>query len=277
MFTYQCLRSHGIEVSLCANGNWAESRKDDLSRMNWDGDLVDPGLLSVESRDFDLCLSSGFQSIVPEKFLNSNEKPKLNLHASLLPRYRGKHGGIWALIEDEKYTGISLHHLAPEVDSGPLVWQTRFRVPEWGPLSEIQRSLYSHLRFAIENLVAETILLDQRLTGIGPNHLWPVRKPQDSVIDWSQSPRALFCFVRALSRPGIYAFSFLESEVLTFDEIAPTPVTHNLSPGTVIGVTGRRSVFVAAGYGSVVEASIVGGKLGRKQMVGHTLELGRFR
>lgn len=274
VFTYQTLRCLGVDVSLCATNKWTELHREPLSRLSWSGDLVNPESLSIAKEDFHVCLSSGFQSIVPETFLNRSRMPKLNLHAALLPKFRGKHGGIWALIEDEEYMGVSLHHLTPELDNGPLVWQKRTRVPRWGPLSQIQKTLYRLLQETLENLVSGKISFDQQVVGIGPDQVWPVRKPHDSVIDWSKPPRTLFCFARALSRPGIYAFDFLESEALTFDRIIPTPMTHNISPGRVIGVSGPRSVLVSAGYGSVVEARLVGGRLGPEQIAGRTLASG---
>lgn len=270
--TYRCLRALGATVDLCAGSKWFQTHRNHLRQSGWCGEVMTPDSLWSLDANYGLYLSSGFQSILPRTWLEGISAPKLNLHASLLPKYRGKHGGIWALINDEEFTGVTLHHISAEVDAGSIVRQSIISVPRWSPLSDIQASLQLVQNTLLKRLVAGEIALDREEPGVLPSQIWPTRKPEDSIINWSQSPRKLFCFVRALSRPGIFAFSNLRGHRVEFDRVFPTPLSHQDKPGTVIGNYKDDSVLVAVKDGAVVKARVVKKDEGVKMVVGHSFQ-----
>jgi methionyl-tRNA formyltransferase len=179
----------------------------------------------------------------------------LNMHGSLLPRYRGRAPVNWVLVEGETETGLSLHYMVAKPDAGDLVDQERVAIDP----ADTAFTLYGKLE------AAATVLLDRALPALAtdpPDRARPVpldlsqgsyrggRKPADGLIDWQWPARRIYDLVRGVTHPYPGAFTALAGRRLLVWWALPVETTRAAEPGTVLSVD-REGITVAAGDGAV--------------------------
>ena len=76
----------------------------------------------------DLICLAGFMKILSEKFIKKFKKPILNIHPSLLPKYKGLNTHDRVLNNNEKYSGSTVHFVTPKLDSGKIILQKKIKV-----------------------------------------------------------------------------------------------------------------------------------------------------
>lgn len=175
-------------------------------------------LTLVSCHECDIFVSMSFDQILRERFYSFPRLGTINCHAGKLPFYRGRNILNWALINDEKEFGITVHYIDEGVDTGDIVLQRTYQISDcddYGSLlAKAHRECPSVLYEAIQLIKLENVIrLPQK--SIHPcGSIFTQRKPGDEVIDWSWSSREVFNFVRALSRPGPLAQTKLNESVV---------------------------------------------------------------
>ncbi len=178
--------------------------------------MKEPGLMeAAHSWRPDVFLVAGWYHMIPKDWRLL--APAYGLHASLLPDYSGGAPLVWAMINGETQTGITLFQMDDGVDSGPMLGQAGEAIR---PDDTIQ-TLYAR----IEDRGLELIKAHLPRLANGSAHLqmqdeslrrvFPQRKPDDGKIDWSQEAPALDRFVRAQTKPYPGAFTNFEDHKLT--------------------------------------------------------------
>jgi len=242
-------------------------------------DLKDPEFLGKLKQWKGECfVVVGFRILPPEVY----EMPPLgtvNLHASLLPRYRGAAPIQWALIHGEKETGVTTFFLQKRVDTGEIIFQESI------PIGENETAGELHDRLAI--LGAEVLLRSvdsietghvQRIPQKGTPSLAPKIRPEHCRIDWRKGAEAIVNLIRGLSpHPG--AFSMWNGERMKiFRAYAPPEYSKaEASPGTVIRVS-KKEIEVKTGDSSlcVQELQVEGGRRMKVEefLRGHVVSVG---
>ena len=174
--------------------------------------LKDPLFLDqLRSLDADLQVVVAFR-MLPEAVWDMPPLGTFNLHASLLPQYRGAAPINWAIINGEQETGVTTFFLKHEIDTGNILFQEKTAIGD----EETAGELHDRLKILGANLVLKTV------KAIEQGNIHPVRqeellqpgivlKPapkiykEDCRIDWSQPAERLFNLIRGLSPfPGAY-------------------------------------------------------------------------
>ncbi len=135
----------------------------------------------------------------------------LNLHASLLPKYRGRAPINWVLVRGETETGVTLHHMADDADAGDIVAQRRVAIASTDTALTLTRTLAAEaatllretLPLVVSGRATRTPQVAAEATSVGK------RRPEDGKIDWSQPAEAVRNLVRAVSHPWPGAFTFV--------------------------------------------------------------------
>ena len=172
----------------------------------------------------------------------------VNFHAAILPKYRGRHGGTWAKIYDEKELGVTVHKINEEFDSGEIIAINRFAVKDNDSFITLHEktldSLVTLLKQFLQNSMPKSTTLPEK------SIYWRLRTPEDSRINWQLDARKIFLFTRALNRPNVYAFTehqktkfFIHSTEIIFEE-------NNILPGTVI-IRKNQICIVCGGNNSI--------------------------
>jgi methionyl-tRNA formyltransferase len=158
----------------------------------------------------DLHVVCDYGQILSKAALASSRLGGINLHASLLPRYRGAAPINWALYHGEKRTGVTVIHMTPRLDAGPNLLQ---RATEIGP-DEDAIVLEERLSELGRSAVQDAVKLLEEWDGVSPigerqdptlATRAPRLKKSDGAVDWSRSAQQIFDQVRALKPwPGTY-------------------------------------------------------------------------
>ena len=128
----------------------------------------------------------------------------MNLHGSLLPKYRGRSPVNWQLVNGETESGVTLHYIVGRADAGDIIGQERVEV---GPedtalvlyrklLPAAERLLRRHLRGILDGTAPRTPQDESQATTFGG------RKPEDGRLEWNRPAWELHNLVRAVAPPG---------------------------------------------------------------------------
>ncbi len=199
----------------------------------------------------DILFSFYYRKMVKQELLEIAPKGGLNLHGSLLPKYRGRCPANWVLINGEKETGMTLHYMTPRPDDGDIVAQKKIPIGDqdtaftlMGKMAESARTLLDEALPKIKSGKApRTPQDDSKATYFGG------RRPEDGEIDWSKSAREVRNLVRAVTRPYPGAFSFIGDNKLIFWSVSEAACDNaKFSPGAIVSAN---PLVVACGQGAV--------------------------
>lgn len=213
-----------------------------------------------------------YGQIIPGPVIYLPPYRTLNVHFSLLPKYRGAAPVQWALLNGDEETGVTIIELDEKMDEGPVLAEWRTPV---GPY-ETSPELESRLAEAGAHLLLETLsrigTLTPRPQDSSRASLAPKIRPEDGRIDWTLSAAKVDRKVRALAeRPGAYAF-IQGRRILIHRGREARSSAPGRSPGEVTAVT-KDGLSVACGDGSVYLIEELQPE-GRKRMPAHTFSLG---
>jgi methionyl-tRNA formyltransferase len=197
----------------------------------------------------DAILVVAFGQILPPALLGLARHGCFNVHASLLPRYRGAAPIAWALIRGEQETGVSVIRMTELVDAGPILLQRAERIREEdtaGTLGErlscLGAAALAEVLLALERGEARGIPQDEALATSAPK-----LTAADQRLNWTEAAAALRNRVRGLTpEPG--ALTAHGGETLRVLEAAVEEKDAGAPPGTLVAVD-RRGPVVATGRG----------------------------
>lgn len=197
----------------------------------------------------DLFVSMSFNQIFKEDTIDIPRFKTINCHAGKLPFYRGRNILNWALINDEKEFGITVHYVDKGVDTGDIILQRVFPITD----SDNYYTLLNKAYIECADILCDAIRLIKSGSALRiPQALiHPIgfyccqRKQGDEVIDWHQESRSIFNFIRALCPPGPGARTFLKDKEVKINnsEIIPDAPIFKGIPGSVLG-TSKSSIIV---------------------------------
>jgi len=208
-----------------------------------------------ESRP-DILFSFYYRQLIQSEILDIPKAGCLNLHGSLLPKYRGKAPINWVLVNGEGETGVTLHYMTPRPDDGDIVAQERITMSD----DDTAFTLHRKAAQAAEKLLDE--ILPRIKSGSAPripqDHgqatYFAGRRPADGEIDWFKTAREIRNLVRAVTKPFPGAYSFSGERKCLFWQVREGKLEEtNYLPGTIIStnpltiVTGQNAIVVDYG------------------------------
>ena len=234
----------------------------------------------LEERGVEAVIVMAYGRILPAAVLEAPRLGCINLHASLLPRYRGAAPINWAIVCGETETGISVMQMDEGMDTGP-VFSTR-SIPIGD--SETAGQLAERLAELAARCVREDLprVLSGKLSAAPQDDtratMAPLIKREHTVIDWTRSPLEVKNLVRGMApKPG--AFSGVRGKKLKVLVSEPAPGGEALDgrPGEVVRAEGG-DLWVCAGGGcaAILEAQLEGKRaLGSRDLInGRALRVG---
>lgn len=193
---------------------------------------------------------AAYGQILSKELLAVPPKGSINLHASLLPRYRGAAPIQWALINGESVTGLTTFLMEEGMDTGPILLQRELTIAE----EDTAGSLEAKLADLGAELVLETLqgLEDGTLVPRPQDHSQasyaPKIKKELALLDWSKGAKELFNLIRALNpAPGAYTFYKGKRLKVHRSRLGAEPDVSG-SAGEVLGF-GELGILVQTGQG----------------------------
>jgi methionyl-tRNA formyltransferase len=160
----------------------------------------------IKSINPDVILIMGWYYMVPKKTRELAKYGAWGIHASMLPDYAGGAPLVWAIINGEKETGITLFKLDEGVDDGDIIRQEKIKIEEDDSIKEV----YEKVTFASKKVLLNAL---QNISSIvftpqdkSKVKIYPQRKPDDGELDLTKTAKDLYNFIRAQSSPYPGAF-----------------------------------------------------------------------
>lgn len=213
---------------------------------------------ALREAELDFALVVAYGKILPVDVLNAPRLGCLNVHASLLPRFRGAAPIQWAILSGDQETGVCLMQMDVGMDTGPVLDVRRTPIHE----NETSGELFERLSLLSGDLVRESIprfvageLHPAPQPEAGVTHARMIEK-DDGALDFAERAQQVHDRVRGLSPwPGAYtALSLADAQPPARIKVHETRVVardgQQAAPGSVISA-GSEGVLVACGAGSV--------------------------
>jgi len=217
-------------------------------------DPNDPAFVAALAKlEPDFLFSCYYRHMMKKPLLNLPRLGALNLHGSLLPKYRGRVPVNWVLINGETETGVSLHYMEEKADRGDIVAQKQVPItPE-----DTAYTLFAKMTAAAGELLRETYPLLRAGTAprIPQDHsratYFGGRRPEDGLIDWTKPAKDIYNLVRAVTHPYPGAFTLAGGRKLYvwMGKPLPEPASPGAEPGQIIKPLPGDGLLVAAGEG----------------------------
>lgn len=207
---------------------------------------------NINSRDFihkiekyqaDLFVSMSFNQILKKEMINLPRLKTINCHAGKLPFYRGRNILNWALINDEKEFGITVHYVDEGIDTGDIILQRVYPITDEDNYKSLLERAYTGcadiLYEAVKMVQSEEVHPIKQDTINKVGMYCGIRQAGDEVINWNSTSREIFNFVRALCEPGPMAMSMLNGEPIQINcaRMVEGARTYINIPGQIIGKT----------------------------------------
>ncbi len=203
----------------------------------------------------DFLFSFYFREIVGPEVLGLARRGALNLHGSLLPRYRGRCPVNWVLINGERETGVTLHYMEARPDRGDIVAQQAVPIADDDTALSLNRKLGEAARALLR--ATYPLLAAGTAPRIPQDHARATcfggRRPEDGRIAWHEPARRLYDLIRAVTAPYPGAFTTYRGERLFVWWARPLDSGARVgAPGEVVEIRPGAGVVVAAGSGALL-------------------------
>lgn len=203
----------------------------------------------------DLFIVIAYGQILSQEVLEIPKKFAMNIHAALLPQYRGAAPINWAIIKGEKTTGVTAMKMSKEMDAGDIIFQKKLDISSVDTAITLEEKL--------SRLAAELLL--ETLNSIEKDNLKmipqdnskvsfaPKLKKEDGLIDWRKTAQEIYNLIRGcLEWPG--AFTYFHSRLLKIYKARVLPSSSLpvfASPGAVKQIS-REGIVVATGKDNLI-------------------------
>ncbi|MDY6268480.1 MAG: methionyl-tRNA formyltransferase [Selenomonadaceae bacterium] len=203
----------------------------------------------LEAMKPDLMVVVAFGQILSQRILDIPPYGCINVHASLLPRYRGAAPMQWCVIHGERETGVTTMFMDAGLDTGDMLLKETFPIGENTTLADVHDGLMAMganvLEKTLEQLSDGTL---QRTPQTGASNYAPMLDKETGHIDWTKSAAAIHNLVRGLdSWPG--AYTFLAGKKYKIWQTRRTDEATDAAPGTVLVADQKKGLYVATGDG----------------------------
>ncbi len=201
----------------------------------------------IKSLKPDVIVVVAFGQILPKEFLEIPKYGSINVHGSLLPKYRGSAPIQWSIIKGEEYTGITTMYMDAGVDTGDMILKEKIKIED----DDNFGTLYEKMKKLGGKLIVET--LERVVEGTAPREkqseeysLAPMIEKETCKIDWNKSANEIRNLIRGLNpMPG--AYSIIDGQVLKIWKAAVIDKPSEEVPGTILLANSKNGMYVATG------------------------------
>lgn len=219
---------------------------------------------TIETLAPDLIVVAAYGRILPNEILNYPAKGCINVHSSLLPKLRGAAPINWAVINGETETGVTIMHMAQELDAGDIIAQTKTPIDPDEPveavhdrLAELGGALLVEAAAQIAAGTAQRTPQDHEKSTYAP-----MLSRALSPIDWTQSAKAIHDKIRGLSPWPAASTDVISGESIKLFGSVNTGLDTTAHPGVIVQA-GKQGIDIACGDGKILritQLQAAGGK-----------------
>ncbi len=207
----------------------------------------------------ELIVVAAYGKLLPQAVLDIPPKGCINVHGSLLPKYRGAAPIQWAVINNEPLTGVTIMRMAQGLDTGDMLLQRETPI---GP-NETAGALFERIAALGAQALSQAVAALDTLTPVAQDNAlacWsPPLKKTDGEIDWSQDARAVYARIRGVTPwPGAYTL-FNGRRLKVHRAVLCEDVYTDGTPGALLD---NKRLLIACGSGALelLEVQLEGAK-----------------
>ncbi len=199
----------------------------------------------------DIIIVAAFGQILSKEILELTPNGCINVHASLLPKYRGAAPIQWAIIDGEKTTGITIMQMDEGLDTGDIILKKEIKIA----VDETGGTLHDRLAECGVEALFEALSQIKNGTvtrtpqGEATTHYAHMLNKKMGKIDFTMSAVEIDRLVRGLN-PWPSAYSFLDGKMVKLWDCMTDSLPHNYLPGQVYGID-KEGFYIATGKGSL--------------------------
>lgn len=205
----------------------------------------------------DLIITAAYGQFLPAELLDIPKFGSINIHASLLPKYRGAAPIHYAVMNGDEETGITIMYMDKKMDAGDILTSTKMKIePE-----DNTGTLFKKLSILGRDLTLDTLpkLFEKELSAEKQDEnlvsYAPMIRSDQEEIKWENTAEVLLNQLRALT-PFAGTFTFLDGERFKVWEAEVIDQQTSKEPGTVVEA-GKKHLYVASGQGTVLSLKTV--------------------
>jgi len=176
----------------------------------------------IHNKEIDVLISINYLYIIDKELITLPKKIAFNIHGSLLPKYRGRTPHVWAIINNEKETGITAHKIDEGCDTGDIIKQITVPIKDIDTGADILNK-YNQLYIPFVYSILNDISLN-KIQFLKQDHskatYFGKRTPEDGKIDWNWQKERIYNWIRAQAFPYPGAFTFIKGKKIIIDEIS---------------------------------------------------------
>lgn len=199
----------------------------------------------------DLMWITDYRYLLPTELVRSSRLGAVNLHPSLLPRYRGRASINWAILRGETELGLSAHWVDSGMDTGNIIAQRRYSLSQHEDVGDALEKLYPLYASLTSEVLA--LLAHGKPAGVPQDHAAATeflrRRPEDGAIDWQRPARDVWNLIRAVAAPYPGAFAAVagaQMRIWRAADIRSFPSGTAPRPGELLAVSDdARSLTIA--------------------------------
>ena len=217
----------------------------------------------IKSFDADIFVVVAYGQILSEEILYMPKYDSINVHGSLLPKYRGAAPIQWAVIDGEKTTGITTMYMDKGMDTGDMILKREIPIL----LEDTTETLYSKLSILGADLLIETLELIPKgeISRIPQNNndmtMASMLKKEMGLINWDKTSIDIFNHIRGMN-PWPTSYTNYNNKII---KILKADVVNNIfdfKPGTIVDISNEFGIIVATFDGAIgiKELQLHGGK-----------------
>jgi len=211
---------------------------------------IDDSAELFRSHDADVAVVVAYGRILPQSFLEAPKQGCVNVHFSLLPKYRGAAPVNWAIVNGEEETGVTTMMIEPKLDSGPILLQRNTQIGEKETAPEVMQRLSEMGAELLSETLRDLAQLQPREQDHDQASFAPILRKEDGLINWSASAPSIDRSIRGF-QPWPNAYTTFQSRQLTLWKAESESAANETAPGVVLVARGD-DLIVACGEKSTL-------------------------
>ena len=207
----------------------------------------------IKALNPDIIVTAAYGQIVGMELLDSPKFRSINVHGSLLPKYRGGAPIQRSIMNGDEYTGITIMYMEKGMDSGDILSQRALKIED----VDNNETVFEKMSYLGRDLLLETLpkLINGEITPIKQNedevtYAYNI-EPEEEQLDFTKSAKEVFNHIRALS-PAPGAYFMLKGEKIKIYSSCVTELTHDTEIGSIINVS-KKGFMIACGNNTVLD------------------------
>jgi len=215
--------------------------------------LKDPQFIQIlKDLSPDLIVVCAYGKIIPKEILEIPKFGCWNIHASLLPKYRGAAPINWAILEGEKETGITIMLMDEGLDTGPILLQKKIPISENDDANSLSQKLAQLGKETILSAIelhkkGELKIIPQPEEGIS---YAPILKKEDGFFTFEEPAEKIEKKIKAFL-PWPSAFTYYKNKLLKVFSAKAVPLKHEEKPGTILDIN-KDGILVATSKDAIL-------------------------